>query len=68
MSVINSGPKRKDYSDHSRIGPKERALNNNYDQKNEPTIYLPSGVHTQPKPKTNPETNPNPNPNKETKF
>ena len=32
MSVINSGPKRKDYSDHSsysysRIGPKERALN-----------------------------------------
>ena len=31
MSVINSGPKRKNYSDHSsysysRIGPKERAL------------------------------------------
>ena len=31
MSVINSGPKRKDYSDHSSysysgIGPKERAL------------------------------------------
>ena len=32
MSVINYGPKRKDYSDYSsysysRIGPKERALN-----------------------------------------
>ena len=32
MSVINSGPKRKNYSDHSNysysgIGPKERALN-----------------------------------------
>ena len=32
MSVINSGPKRKNYSDHSSysysgIGPKERALN-----------------------------------------
>ena len=32
-----------------------RALNNNgYDQKNEPTICLPSRVHTKPKPKTNP--------------
>ena len=31
-----------------------RALNKNgYDQKNEPTIFLPSGVHTKPKPKTN---------------
>ena len=25
--------------------------NNGYDQKNEPTIFLPSGVHTKPKPK-----------------
>ena len=29
-------------------------------RKNEPTIFLPSGVHTKPKPKTNPETKPNP--------
>ena len=38
-----------------------------YDQKNEPMICLPSGVHTKPKPKTNPKTssktNPNPNSN-----
>ena len=33
-----------------------RARNNNrYDRKNEPTIFLPSGVHTKPKPKTNPK-------------
>ena len=35
MSVINSGPKRKDYSDHSSysypgIGPKERAFTIDY--------------------------------------
>ena len=36
------------------------SVENRYDQKNEPTIFLPSGVHTEPKPKTNPKTHPNP--------
>ena len=37
------------YSDnsYSGIGPQERAL---YDQENEPTIFLPSGVSTKPRP------------------
>ena len=30
---------------------------NGYDRKNEPTIFLPSGVQNKPKPKTNPKTN-----------
>ena len=35
--------------------PCQRALNKNgYDQKNEPTLFLPSGVHTKSKPKINP--------------
>ena len=32
--------------------------NNRYDQKNEPTIFLPSGVHTMPKPKPKPKFKP----------
>ena len=37
----------------SRMSAKGKALNNNgYDQKNEPTIFLPSRVHTKPQPKT----------------
>ena len=28
---------------------------NGYDQKHEPTIFLPSGIHTKAKPKTNPK-------------
>ena len=41
------------YSDnsYSGIGPKERALNKNgYDQEKEPTIFVPSGVSTKPRP------------------
>ena len=44
MQILSGGT---DWSDITRV------LNNNgYDQKNEPTMFLPSGVHTKPKPKT----------------
>ena len=44
------------------MSAKGKALNNNgYDQKNEPTIFLPSRVHTKPQPKTTVVTRWDPN-------
>ena len=43
------------YGRHFLWGTIRRALNKNRcNQKNEPKLFLPVGVHTKPKPKTNP--------------